>query len=112
MTSRHSSSGMFRWVMSLHGPDGSRTTLAGCGVMGYRYSGPNKENRVGETLSRPLRRSRHDRVVAGVCGGIAKWLGWDPTAVRVIYVLVSLVSAAFPGILAYIVLWFVMPEEV
>jgi phage shock protein C len=59
----------------------------------------------------PLRRSSQDRMIAGVCGGIAKWLDWDPTAVRVIYVLISLVSAAFPGILAYIILWFVMPEE-
>jgi phage shock protein PspC (stress-responsive transcriptional regulator) len=97
--------------MSLRDPGGDRTTLAGCAVMGYRYSSPNKENRVGETLSRPLRRSRHDRVMAGVCGGIAKWLGWDPTAVRVIYVLASLISAAFPGIIGYIILWLVMPEE-
>jgi phage shock protein PspC (stress-responsive transcriptional regulator) len=62
-------------------------------------------------LSRPLRRSRSDRIVAGVCGGLAKWLDWDPTVVRVVYVAASLISAAFPGILAYIILWFVMPEE-
>ena len=57
-----------------------------------------------------LARSR-DRMIAGVCGGIAKWLGWDPTLVRVGYILVSIISAAFPGILTYIVLWIVMPEE-
>lgn len=89
----------------------SRPPLPGTDSWGTGKGGLNKENRVGETLSKPLRRSRHDRVMAGVCGGIAKWLGWDPTAVRVIYVLVSLISAAFPGIIAYIVLWFVMPEE-
>jgi phage shock protein C len=66
---------------------------------------------VGNALSRPLRRSRSDRIVAGVCGGLAKWLDWDPTVVRVAYVAASLISAAFPGILAYIILWFVMPEE-
>jgi phage shock protein PspC (stress-responsive transcriptional regulator) len=66
---------------------------------------------VAKDLSKPLRRSRSDRYVAGVCGGLARWLGWDPTLVRVIYVLASMVSAAFPGILAYIVLWVVMPEE-
>jgi len=66
---------------------------------------------VGNALSRPLRRSRSDRIVAGVCGGLAKWLDWDPTVVRVVYVAASLISAAFPGILAYIILWFVMPEE-
>jgi phage shock protein PspC (stress-responsive transcriptional regulator) len=57
----------------------------------------------------PLLRSRRDRWLAGVCGGIAHWLGWSPTLVRILYVLVSLLSAAFPGILVYIILWIVMP---
>jgi phage shock protein C len=48
-------------------------------------------------------------MIAGVCGGIAEYFGLDPTIVRVAYVLVSIVSVAFPGILAYIVLMFVMP---
>ncbi len=56
-------------------------------------------------------RSRSDRVIAGVCGGLAKSLGWNSTAVRILYVIVSLLSAAFPGTLAYIILWAVMPEE-
>jgi phage shock protein PspC (stress-responsive transcriptional regulator) len=58
----------------------------------------------------PLRRSRQQRMIAGVCGGLAEWLGWDATVVRVLYVVVSALSAAFPGIIAYIVLWMVMPE--
>jgi phage shock protein PspC (stress-responsive transcriptional regulator) len=58
-----------------------------------------------------LRRSRSDRMIGGVCGGIAAWLGWSPTRVRVLYVLVSVLSAAFPGILVYIVLWIVIPSE-
>ena len=66
---------------------------------------------MGTTMSKQLRRSRDDRYVAGVCGGIARWLGWDPTVVRVLYVVGSLVSAGFPGTLAYFVLWFVIPEE-
>jgi Putative stress-responsive transcriptional regulator len=49
-------------------------------------------------------------MIAGVCGGIAKSLGWDPTLVRILYVVVSIFSAAFPGILVYIVLWIAMPE--
>jgi phage shock protein PspC (stress-responsive transcriptional regulator) len=60
--------------------------------------------------SNPLRRSRRNRMLGGVCGGLAEWLGWDPTLVRVLYVVVSVVSAAFPGILVYVVLWVVMPE--
>jgi phage shock protein C len=58
----------------------------------------------------PLQRSREHKMIAGVCGGLADWLGWDPTVVRILYVLVSILSAAFPGILVYIVLWFLMPK--
>jgi phage shock protein PspC (stress-responsive transcriptional regulator) len=48
-------------------------------------------------------------MIFGVCGGIARWLGWDSTLLRVVYVLVSICSAAFPGILVYIILAIVMP---
>jgi phage shock protein C len=58
-----------------------------------------------------LFRSRDDRMIAGVCGGLAKWLGWDATAVRALYVLISFFSAAFPGIIVYIILALVMPSE-
>lgn len=56
-----------------------------------------------------LRRSR-DSIIAGVCGGLAEWLGWSPGKVRLLYVIVSVLSAAFPGIIVYIVLWLVMPK--
>ena len=62
-------------------------------------------------LQKPLRRSSQNRIVAGVCGGIAEWLGWDPTVVRVAYVIISVLSAAFPGIIAYLVLWLLMPAQ-
>jgi len=58
----------------------------------------------------PLYRSRRSSIIAGVCGGLAEWLGWDPTLVRVLYVLGSLISVAFPGIIVYIILWVVMPK--
>lgn len=61
------------------------------------------------TQSRPLHRAASDRMIGGVCGGMAAWLGWNPTGVRLLYVLVSLFSAAFPGIIVYILLWIVMP---
>ena len=57
-----------------------------------------------------LQRSSKHRMIAGVCGGIAEWLGWDPTVVRVLYVVGSILSAAFPGVLIYVVLWIVMPK--
>jgi len=50
-------------------------------------------------------------MIAGVCAGIAHELGWAPWKVRLGYVIVSLLSAAFPGILVYIVLWFLMPKS-
>lgn len=53
----------------------------------------------------------HDRVIAGVCAGIAEYFGWDITLVRVVYLILSIFSIAFPGILVYIILWIVMPEN-
>jgi phage shock protein C len=50
-------------------------------------------------------------MLAGVCGGIARWLGWDSTAVRILYVLLSVFTVAFPGTIVYIILALVMPLE-
>lgn len=58
-----------------------------------------------------LARSRNDRVLAGVVGGIAHRFGWNSTLLRVIYVVGSVISVAFPGILVYLILWLLMPEE-
>lgn len=58
----------------------------------------------------PLYRSRTNSMIAGVCGGLAEWLGWDATLVRILYVLVSVLSAAFPGLVVYVILWIVMPK--
>ncbi|MFQ5591175.1 MAG: PspC domain-containing protein [Phycisphaerae bacterium] len=60
---------------------------------------------------RLLRRSIVNRQIGGVCAGLGEYLGLDPTAVRVAYVLLSVFSAAFPGILVYIVLWVLIPER-
>ena len=57
----------------------------------------------------PLVRSEHDRVIAGVCGGLARHLDVDPTLVRVLFVVAALLGG--PGVLAYIVLWIAMPRE-
>jgi phage shock protein C len=59
----------------------------------------------------PLYRSRHHKLIAGVCGGLADWLGWNPTLVRIVYVVLSIASVGFPGTIAYIILWMVMPKE-
>jgi len=59
----------------------------------------------------PLHRSRNHRILAGVCGGIAEWIDWDPTLVRILYVIGSILSAGFPGTIVYIILWVIMPVE-
>ena len=56
-------------------------------------------------------RSQNDRMIAGVCGGIAEYFGWAPWLVRFAYVLVSILSAAFPGILIYLLLWILVPKQ-
>jgi phage shock protein C len=60
---------------------------------------------------RSLSRSRDDRMLAGVIGGIARRFGWNSTLLRILYVVGSILSAAFPGILVYLILWLLIPEE-
>lgn len=57
-----------------------------------------------------LTRSLTDRWLAGVCGGIANYFGWDPAIVRLVYLLLT-VGTAFSGVLFYIILWICMPED-
>jgi phage shock protein C len=57
-----------------------------------------------------LYRSRKDRKIAGVCGGIAEYFNIDPVIVRVIAVLL-LLPGGFPGLIPYIVLWIIVPEN-
>jgi phage shock protein PspC (stress-responsive transcriptional regulator) len=63
------------------------------------------------TVQAPLRRSRSDRMIGGVVAGLAHYFGLDVSLARVLYVLVSILSAAFPGVLVYIVMWILIPEE-
>ncbi|WP_369938187.1 PspC domain-containing protein [Xanthomonas tesorieronis] len=58
-----------------------------------------------------LSRSLNDRMLAGVMGGIAHRFGWNATLLRVVYVVGSIASAAFPGILVYLILWLLIPNE-
>ena len=61
-------------------------------------------------MRKPLRRSRENRMIAGVVGGLAEYWSIDPTLARVIFVVASILSVAFPGILVYVVLWLVIPD--
>ncbi|MFZ4456804.1 MAG: PspC domain-containing protein [Bacteroidales bacterium] len=60
-------------------------------------------------MEKKLRRS-NDKLIAGVCGGLAEYFDIDSTWVRIGYALLSIFSAGFPGLLIYIVLWFAMPK--
>lgn len=62
------------------------------------------------TTEHKLSRS-NDKVLGGVCAGIAKYFGWDPAITRLLYVIISVASAAFPGTLVYLILWMLLPKE-
>jgi phage shock protein C len=57
----------------------------------------------------PLHRSRSNRMIAGVCGGVADFLGWNPTLVRVLWVILT-PTTLFAGVVVYLLLWLLMPE--
>jgi phage shock protein C len=59
-------------------------------------------------MEKRLYRSRSDRTLAGICGGIAEYFGWDPTLVRAAWVLLTLLGGS--GIVLYLIMWLVMPE--
>jgi len=58
-----------------------------------------------------ITRDRHHAMIGGVCAGLAQHFGWSVTGTRVAYALVSILSAAFPGILVYLILWLLLPES-
>ena len=57
-----------------------------------------------------LHRSYQHRMIAGVMGGIAEYLGWSLTMTRILFVIISCASVAVPGILIYLILWILMPN--
>lgn len=61
-------------------------------------------------MNKKLTRSEN-RILGGVCAGIAEYFDLDPTIVRVAYTVLSVFSAAFPGILLYIILWIIIPDR-
>lgn len=65
----------------------------------------------GDAARPGLRRSREKRMIAGVIGGLSDRYDLNVTMLRIVYVLVSILSAAFPGILVYLLLWIIVPLE-
>lgn len=58
----------------------------------------------------PLYRSREDKILGGVCGGLAQWLGWNPLYVRILYLVLGAMPF-FAGVPIYVILWIAMPKE-
>ena len=74
------------------------------------YQAPPPPPPPGEASYRRLTRTSWDAPVSGVCGGIARYLGVDPTLVRVVAVIAAVVT--FPAaLIAYVVMWAVIPRE-
>jgi phage shock protein C len=61
-------------------------------------------------MEKKLYRSRKDRMLAGVCGGLAEYFGIDPVIVRIL-ALILLLPGGLPGLLPYLVLWLLVPEN-
>lgn len=60
-------------------------------------------------LNKRLYRSQKDQQIAGVCGGVADYLGVDPTLVRLLWVIFAI--AGGPGLLLYVIMWAIVPQE-
>jgi phage shock protein C len=58
-----------------------------------------------------LTRSRDDRMLAGVCGGIGEYFNVDSNLIRVIWVIITVFTGFLPGIIVYILLWLILPQE-
>ena len=65
----------------------------------------------GSHAERRLIRSRRNRKIAGVCAGMGQYLELDTSLVRILWVLVTFAVGFFPGLIAYIVAWIIVPEE-
>jgi len=64
-----------------------------------------------ELRGKRLYRSRTDRRLAGVCGGLGEFFEIDPTLIRLLWILATAMTAVVPGILGYLAAWIVVPEE-
>lgn len=62
-------------------------------------------------MKKKLYKSSSDKMLAGVLGGFAEYIGVDSTLVRLVYVLIAMFSAGFPGIFFYIICALVIPDE-
>ncbi len=62
-------------------------------------------------IIKALSRSKKNRMIAGICSGIAEFLEIDPTLVRLLWAVLTVITAVVPGIIVYIIAWIIIPEE-
>ncbi len=60
-------------------------------------------------MDKKLKKSS-DKKIWGICGGIAEYFGWDVTITRAVYTILTLFCGLFPGLILYIILYFITPE--
>ena len=53
----------------------------------------------------------NEKMIAGVLSGIADYINIDPSIIRILYVVLSIASIGFPGLIAYLIMWVIIPEE-
>lgn len=58
-----------------------------------------------------LTRSSKDKMLAGICGGIADYMVVDPTIIRLVFALATFFTVVFPGVLIYLIMWIVVPKD-
>jgi phage shock protein C len=58
-----------------------------------------------------LKRSLQEKMIAGVCGGLAKYFTVDSTIIRVVFVLLTVFTAIVPGVLIYLIMWIIIPKD-
>jgi phage shock protein C len=77
-----------------------------CYICGARQAAPAPRT---EVRPKRLMRSSADKDLGGVCAGFAEYFGVDPTVVRVVWVLITLFFAIVPGVLGYLIAWYLIP---
>jgi phage shock protein C len=87
-----------------------------CKHCGSWLSGPpegpvGSESPTASPLAAPLTRSTSNKMISGICGGAGRYLGIDPTILRIIVAIVTVFTGIVPGIIIYLILSFVIPSD-
>lgn len=77
--------------------------------MNKEYNSTSKRAEVSK-LAKNIYRSRHNRVIAGVCGGIGEHLNADPVLIRLLFAALTVFTAVIPGIIFYFIAWIIIPD--